>query len=107
MSQTDQMITSPTSLVASTLVSMKTPPRLLPASPVPLTAAPAMPSMIMITNITETSSSGLTQSLGVIEVEKKFVAEMIDSFYKGLRRCISLVLKGSISLFEFLKVVVT
>ena len=30
---------------------------------------------------------------------------MIDTFYKSLKRCISLVLKGSTSLFEFLKVV--
>ena len=70
-------------------------------------ATPATPSMIMTTKVTETSPSGLTRSLGVIEVEKEFVAKMIDSFYKGLKRCISLVLKGSTTSFEFLKVVLT
>jgi len=41
----------------------------------------------------------------VIEVEKEFVAEMVDTFYKSLKRCISLVLKGSTSPIEFLKVI--
>ena len=82
----DPMITSPTSLVASTIVSMKTPPRLLLlVSSVPLTAAPAIPSMIVTTKITETSSSRLTRSPGVIEVEKEFAAEMIDTFDKCLK----------------------
>jgi len=40
-------------------------------------------------------------------MEKEFVVEMIDTFYKSLKQCISLVLKGSISPFEFLKVVLT
>ena len=35
------------------------------------------------------------------------MVEMIDTFYKSLKRCISLVLKGSTSPFEFLKVVLT
>ena len=43
----------------------------------------------------------------MIEVEKEFMEEMIDTFYKSLKRCIFLVLKGSISPFEFLKVVLT
>ena len=33
------------------------------------------------------------------------MVEMIDTFHKSLKRCISLVLKGSTSPFEFLKVV--
>jgi len=33
------------------------------------------------------------------------MTEMIDTFYKSLKRCISLVLKGSTTPFEFLKVV--
>ena len=32
---------------------------------------------------------------------------MVSTFYKNLKRCISLVLKGSTSPFEFLKVVLT
>ena len=77
--------TSPTFLAASTLVSMKTPPRLQIVSSIPLRAAPAMPSMIVIANVTETSPSGLTCSLGVIEVGKEFMTKMIDNFYKGLK----------------------
>jgi len=100
------MITTRTSLVASTLVSMKTPLRLSSVFSVPLMVAPVMPSMIVTTKGTETSPSRLTRSPGVIEVEKEFLAEMIATFYKSLR-CISLLLKGSTNLFEFLKVVLT
>jgi len=81
--QSDPMIIIPTSLVAK-LVSMKTSPRLLHVSPVLMTVAPAMPSMIVTTNIIKTSPSGLTRSPGVLEVEKEFMAEMIDTFYKSL-----------------------
>jgi len=42
----------------------------------------------------EVSSSGITRSPGVIEAEKEFVAEMVDSFYKSLKRSIALILKG-------------
>ena len=63
--------------------------------------------MIVTTKITETSPLGLTHLPRVIEVEEEFVAEMNDTFYKGLKRCISLVLKGSTSPFAFLKVVLT
>jgi len=86
---------------------MKTPLWLLYVSSVLLTVAHAMPSTIVTTKITETSSSRLTSLPGMIEVEKEFVVEMIDTFYKGLKRCISLLLKGSTSPFEFLKVVLT
>jgi len=37
------------------------------------------------TKLTETSSVKVTQSPGVIEVEKEFVAEMVDIFYKSLK----------------------
>ena len=60
----------------------------------------------MTTKLPETSAK-LTHSPGVIEVEKQFVAEMIDTFYKSLKWCISLVLKGLTSPFKFLKVVLT
>ena len=105
----DSMITIPTYLVASTLISMKTPPRLLPVYfySVMLMAAPVTPSTIMTMKLIEIPSSKLTRSSGVIKVEKEFVVEMIDTFYKSLKRGISLVLKGSTSPFEFMKVVLT
>jgi len=78
---------------------MKTPPQRLHVSSVALTTAPAIPSTIVTITPPETSPSKLTSSPGVIEVEKEFVAEMIDTFYKSLKRCISLVLKGSTSPF--------
>jgi len=101
------MITDPTYLVASTLVSMKTPPQLLSVPSVLLTVAPVTPSMIVTIELLETSSSKLIRSPRVIEVENEFVAEIIDTFYKSLKRCISLVSKGSTSPFEFLEVVLT
>ena len=36
-----------------------------------------------------------------------FMAELVDSFYKSLSRCLSLVLKGSTPLFGSLKVVLS
>ena len=65
-----------------------------------------MPSKIVSTKLPETSPSKLTRSPGVIEVEA-FVAEIIDTLYKTLKLCISLLLKSSTSPFEFLKVVLT
>ena len=44
---------------------------------------------------------------GVIEAENEFVAELVDSFYKGLRRSINLILKGSTTSFSALKVVLS
>jgi len=55
----------------------------------------------------EVLSSGITRSPGVIEVGKKFVAEMVDSFYKSLKRSIALILKGSTTSFSALKVVLS
>ena len=43
--------------------------------------------------------SGITRSPEVIEAEKEFVAEMVDSFYKSLKRSIDLILKGSTTSF--------
>jgi len=50
---------------------------------------------------------GITRSLGVIEAEKEFVAEMTDSFYKSLKRSIALILKGSSTSFTALNVVLS
>ena len=101
----DSMITSPTSLVASMLVSMKSPSLLPFILSVSLMIAHVTPSMIVTTKLPETSPSKLTRSPGVIEVKEEFVAEMINNFYKSLKQCISLVLKGLTSLFKLLKVV--
>ena len=57
--------------------------------------------------LVEDLSLGITRSSGVIEAKKKFVTEMIDSFYKSLKRSIALILKGSATSFAFLKVVLS
>jgi len=76
--------TSPTSLLTSTIVSMKTPPLMSIIFSAPLMAAPATPSMIMTTKVTETSPLGFTHLLRVIEVEKEFVVLLVDNIYKSL-----------------------
>ena len=43
----------------------------------------------------EALPSRATRSPGVVEAENEFVAELVDSFYKGLKRSVALVLKGS------------
>ena len=93
------VVTSPTSVVANVLVSMKTPPR-LPAIPRPSpTSVSATSSTIMTVKPVEVLSSGTTRSPGVLEAEKEFVAEMVDSFYKSLKWSIALILKGSTTSF--------
>ena len=52
-------------------------------------------------------SSGTTRSPGVFKAKKKFVTEMVDSFYKSLKRSIALILKGSTTSFSALKVVLS
>ena len=44
---------------------------------------------------------------GVIEAENEFVTELVDSFYKRLKRSIALILKGSTTSFSALKVVLS
>ena len=44
---------------------------------------------------------------GVVEAENEFMAELVDSFYKGLKCFIALVLKGSTTSFSALKVVLS
>ena len=89
------------------LVSMKTPPRspviprLFPAS------ASAISSSVMTVKPVEALSSGATRSPGVVEAKKEFVAKMVDSFYKSLKRSVALVLKGSTTSFSALKVVLS
>jgi len=79
-----EMVTSLIFLVAGALVTMKSPPQLLTVSSALLTDALVMASTIMITKSMETSPSGLTRSLGLIEVEKELVMEMVNSFFKSL-----------------------
>ena len=52
-------------------------------------------------------SLGITHAPGVIEAEKEFVAEIVDSFYKSLKRSIVLILKDSTTSFAALKVVLS
>ena len=86
---------------------MKTPPR-LPVIPRPsLISAYVTSSTIMTVKPEKVLSSRTTRSLGEIEAEKEFVAEMVDSFYKSLKRSIALILKGSTILFSALKVVLS
>ena len=74
---------------------------LLPAS------ASAIPSTIMSIKPVETLSSGAARLPGVIEAENEFVAELVDSFYKSLKRSIALILKGSTTSFSALKVILS
>jgi len=66
------MVTSLISPVASTLTHVETPP-LLTISSAPLITAHMTPSTIITTKPIGTSSSGITRSLGVIEVKKEFI----------------------------------
>ena len=77
-----EMVTSPTSVMASVLVSMNTPPRSPMASHVAAASASTIPSTVMSTKPVE--SSGAARLPGVIEAENEFVTELVDSFYKGL-----------------------
>jgi len=97
-----EMVTSPTSVVASVLISMKTPPRSPMTSHAAAASIPAIPSTV--TSIRPVEPSGAARLSGVTEVENDFVADIVDSFYKGLKRSIDLVLKGSTMSFSTLKV---
>ena len=57
--------------------------------------------------LVEALPSGATHLPGVVKAENEFVAELVDSFYKGLKRSIALVLKGSTTSFFALKVVLS
>ena len=100
------VVTSPTSVVAGVLVSMKTPHLPAISRPSPISVS-GTPSTVMIVKPIEVLSSGITRSPGVIEAEKKFVAEMVDNFYKSLKWSIALLFKGSTTSFAALKVVLS
>ena len=78
-----EVVTSPTSVVASVLVSMKTPPRSPTISHVATTSASTVPSTVV--SIKPVESSEAARLPGVIEAENEFLAELVDSFYKNLR----------------------
>ena len=65
------------------LVSMKTPPRSPVIPRLSSASASTISSTVMTVKLVEALSSGATHSLGVVEVEKESVAEMVDSFYKS------------------------
>jgi len=102
-----EVITSPTSIVASVLVSMRTPPRSPTTPHISPVSAPVIPSTVMSVKPVEALPLGATRSPGVVKTENEFVAELVDNFYKGLKRSIALVLKGSTTSFSALKVVLS
>ena len=69
--------------MAGVLVSMKTPPRSSVIPRLSPASASTISSTVMIAKPVEALSSGATRSRGVVEAEKEFVAEMVDSFTKA------------------------
>ena len=65
----------------------------------------AIPSTVV--SIKPVESSGAACLPEVTEAENEFVAELVDSFYKSLKRSIALILKGSTTSFSALKVVLS
>jgi len=102
-----EIITSPTSIVASVLVSMRTPPRSPSLPYIALASASAIPSIVMSVKLVKALPSGATRSPGVVETENEFVSKLVESFYKGLKRSVALVLKGLTTSFSALKVVLS
>ena len=98
-----EVVTSPTSIMASVLVSMKTPPRSLKIPRPSPASVSATSSTVMTVKPVEALSSAITRSPGAIEAEQEFVAEIVDSFYKSLKRSVALVLKDSTTSFSVLK----
>jgi len=100
-----KIVTSLTSVVASVLVSMKTPPRSPMTSHVAVASASTTPSTVVSIKMVE--SSGAARFPEVTEAENEFVAELVSSFYKSLKRSVALILKGSTTSFSALKVVLS
>ena len=80
-----EIVTSPTSVVAGVLVSMRTPPRSSMTPHVAAASASTTPSTVMSIKLVETLSLGAARLPGVIEAENEFVAELVDNFYKSLK----------------------
>ena len=64
-----KIVTSPISVVASVLVSMKTPPRSPTTSHVAVASASTIPSTVVSIKPVETQSSGAARLPGVVEAE--------------------------------------
>jgi len=79
-----EIVTSPTSVVASVLVSMRTPPRSPTTPHVAAASASIISSIVTPVKPVETLSSGAARLSGVIEAENEFVAELVDNYYKSL-----------------------
>ena len=84
---------------------MRTPPRSPTTSHVAAASASTTPSTVV--SIKSVESSGAARFPEVTEAENEFVAELVDSFYKSLKRSIALILKGSTTSFSALKVVLS
>ena len=70
-----EMVTSPTSIVASVLVSMRTPPRSPTTSHAAASSTSTIPSTVMSINPVESSEADRLS--GVIEAKNEFVAELV------------------------------
>ena len=70
-----KIVTSLTSVVASVLVSMRTPPRSLTTSHVTAASASTIPSTVVSIKPVEIVSSGAARLPGVIEAENEFVTD--------------------------------
>jgi len=64
---------------------MRTPPRSPVIPRLSVASASIISSTVMTVKPVETLFSCTTHSLGVVEAEKEFVAEVVDSFYKSLK----------------------
>jgi len=102
-----EIVISPTSVVAGVLVSIRTPPKSPTTPRIAAASASIISSIITPVKQVKTLSSGAARLRGVIEAENEFVAELVDNFYKSLKRSIALVLKGSTTSFSALKVVLS
>jgi len=90
-----EIVTSPTSVVAGVLFSTRTPPKSLTTPHITAASASIISSIVTPLKPVETQSSGAARLSGVIEDENDYVAELVDIFYKSLKRFTALVLKGS------------
>ena len=86
---------------------MRTPPRSPTTPRVAAASASIISSIVTPVKPVETLSSGAARLPEVTEAENEFVAELVDSFYKSLKRSIALILKGSTTSFSTLKVVLS
>ena len=80
-----EIVTSPTSVVTGVLVSIRTPPSSAMTTHVAAASASIISSILTPVKPVETLSSGAARLSGVVKAENEFVAELVNSFYKGLK----------------------